>query len=176
MKNIKKYNLVKQTLLCCILLFVIYPERVLANSSWNWLTVSPMSVLPFAIILTLAIETWGINVYGKVKGKVNVFIIVTFANIVSFIAPYIYSTSILNRFYGSGWGYAWERAFNNGPNYIIKLAYLLLTLFIEVPLVYFLLKNQSNNKKKLLFITIVVNVITTIAVAVLERLLCQGQW
>ncbi|MCQ1530719.1 hypothetical protein [Lutispora saccharofermentans] len=176
MKNIKKYNLVKRTLLCCILLFYIYPAEVLANSSWHWVTVSPMRVLPLAIILTLAIETWGVSVYGKVKGKVKAFIIVTFANIVSFIAPYIYSTCILNRFYGSGWGYAWERAFNNGPNYIIRLAYLVLTLCIEVPLVYFLLKNQSKDKKKLLLITIVANVITTIAVAVLERLLCQGQW
>jgi heme/copper-type cytochrome/quinol oxidase subunit 4 len=135
-----------------------------------------MKVLPLAIILTLAIETWGVIVYGKVEEKVKAFVIVTFANIASFIAPYVYSTFRLNRFYCSGWSYAWERAFNNGPNHIIRLAYLMLTLCIEVPLVYFLLKNRSNNKKRLLLITIAVNVITTIVVAVLERLLCQGRW
>lgn len=176
MKSVKKYKLVKRTLLYCILLFVIYPVRVLANSSWHWVTESPMKVLPLAVILTLAIETWGVIVYGKIEEKVKAFVIVTFANIVSFITPYIYSTFRLNRFYCSGWRYAWERAFNNGPNYIIRFTYLMLTLCIEVPLVYFLLKNRSNNKKRLLHITIAVNVITTIIVAILERLLCQGRW
>lgn len=176
MRNIIKYKLVKRALLCCILLFVIYPVRVLANSSWHWVTVSPMKVLPFAIILTLAIESWGVIVYGKVRGKVRTFVIVTYANIASFIAPYIYSTYQLNRFYCSGLDYAWDRAFNNGPNYIIRFVYLMLTLCTEVPLVYFLLKNRSNNKKRLLLVTIAVNVITTIVVAVMERFLCQGQW
>jgi len=111
-KIFKKYKLVKQALLCCILLFAIYPVGVLANSSWHWVTVSPMRILPIAIILTLAIETWGVIVYGKVEEKVRVFFIVTFANITSFTAPYIYSTYFLNGFYYSGWGYAWERAFN----------------------------------------------------------------
>lgn len=176
MKNTNKYKLVKRALQCCILLFVIYPVRVLANSSWHWVTVSPMKVLPFAIILTLAIESWGVIIYGKVGQKVRTFVIVTFANIASFIAPYIYSTYKLNRFYCSGLDYAWERAFNNGPNYIIRLVYLILTLCIEVPLVYFLLRNQSNDKKRLLLVTIAVNVITTIIVGVLERFLCQGRW
>ncbi len=176
MKNINKYKLVKRALLCCILLIVLYPESVLANSSWHWVTVSPMTVLPIAIILTLAIEWLGITIFGKVSEIVRTFIIVTIANIASFIAPYIYSTFKLNRFYGSGLFYAWERAFNNGPNYLIRLVYLLLTLCIEVPLVYFLLKNRSSDKKRLLLVTIAVNVITTIVIAVLERFLCQGQW
>lgn len=176
MKNINKFKLVKRALLCCILLIVLYPERVLANSSWHWVTESPMKVLPLAIVLTLAIESWGVIVYGKVGEKVRTFVIVTFTNIASFIAPYIYSTLKLNRFYGSGLDYAWERAFNNGPNYIIRLIYLFLTLCIEVPLVYFLLRNRSSDKKRLLLVTIAVNVITTIVVAVLERFLCQGQW
>jgi len=60
--------------------------------------------------------------------------------------------------------------------YIIRLIYLVLTLCIEVPLVYFLLNNRSKNKKILLLIIIAVNVITTIIVAVLERRLCQGRW
>ncbi len=176
MKNTNRYKLAKRTLLCYILLFYICPLKVLANSSWHWVTISPMKVLPLAIVLTLSIETWGVIAYGQVKEKVRVFVIVTFANIVSFVTPYIYSTCILNRFYGSGWAYAWERAFNNGPNYIIRFVYLILTLCIEVPLVYFLLKNQSSNKKKLLLIAIAINIITTVVVAVLERLLCQGQW
>lgn len=89
---------------------------------------------------------------------------------------YLYSACKLSEFYGSGLVYAWERAFNNGPNYIIRFAYLILTLCIEVPLVYFSLRNRSNDKKRLLIVIITVNVITTILVGVLERLLCQGQW
>ncbi|KPU46262.1 hypothetical protein OXPF_01070 [Oxobacter pfennigii] len=176
MKGIGNYQLVRRTLLGSILLFIMYPMRTLANSSWHWVTVIPMKVLPLAIILTLAIETWGVIVYGKVEEKVRAFVIVTFANIASFVAPYIYSTYRLNRFYCSGWDYAWERSFNSGPNYAIRLVYLMLTLCIEVPLVYLLLKNRSKNRKKLLFIVIIVNVITTIVVAVLERLICRGRW
>jgi len=176
MKNINKYKFVKRAFLCCILLIIICPDRVLANSSWHWVTVSPMTVLPFAIILTLAMEWWGVIKFGKVGDKVRAFIIVTIANIASFIAPYLYSACKLSEFYGSGLVYAWERAFNNGPNYIIRFAYLILTLCIEVPLVYFSLRNRSNDKKRLLIVIITVNVITTILVGVLERLLCQGQW
>lgn len=176
MKGVTKVTLMKRTLLCCIMLSIISPITVSANSSWHWVTTSPLKALPLAVILTLAIETLGVIHFGKIANRFRTFIVVTFANIVSFLVPYIYNTFRLSRFYGSGWIYAWERSFNNGPNYIIRLAYLILTLCIEIPLVYFLLKNCSKNKKILMFTIVIVNVITTILVAVLERLICQGQW
>lgn len=176
MRGIAKETLMKRTLLCCIMLAFFSPIVVSANSSWHWVTTSPLKALPLAVILTLTIETLGIIHFGRIANKLRAFIIVAFANIVSFIAPNIYSTIWLYRFYGSGWIYAWERSFNNGPNYIIRLAYLILTLCTEIPLVYFLLRNFSRNKKKFIFIIFIVNVITTIVVAVLERLICQGQW
>jgi hypothetical protein len=173
MIRLKKNKII---LLCCMLLFTLYPKTAMANSSWHWVTVSPMRVLPAAIVLTLAIETWGVVVYGKIKEKIRAFIVVTFANIASFAAPYVYRTFKLNRFYGSGWSNAWERAFNNGPNFIIRSLYLILTLCIEVPLVYFLLRNHSKDKRNLLLAIIILNVITTVIVAILERLICLGRW
>ena len=179
MKDITEATLtgmMKRVLLWCIVLPGISAITVSANSSWHWVTGSPMKALPLAVILTLAIETLGILRFGKIRDRLRTFVVVAFANIVSFVAPYIYSASRLLRFYGSGWLYPWERAFNNGPNYIIRFAYLLLTLCVEVPLVYFLLKNYSKNKKMFLLSIIIVNVVTTISVAVLERLLCRGKW
>ena len=38
-----------------------------ANSSWHWLTSSPLVVLPFAIVLTLVIETFAVVKYGRVS-------------------------------------------------------------------------------------------------------------
>ena len=128
------------------------------------------------MILTLTIETWGVIYFGKIPKKLRAFIAVAFANIVSFLVPYIYSTFRLSKFYGSGWTYAWERSFNNGPNFIIGLYYLFLTLCIEIPLVYFSIRGSCRNKKTLIFTIVIVNIITTIVVAVLERIICQGQW
>ncbi|MDR7871242.1 MAG: hypothetical protein RIN55_10300 [Tissierellaceae bacterium] len=174
MKSIRKSKLIG--LLSFISLCIIVPVSVFANSSWHWVTISPMKVLPFAIILTLAIEYFGVIIYGRIEGKARAFGIIALANIASFVAPYIYSSFRLNMFYGSGLFYSWERAFNNGPNYIIRFGYLLLTLCIEVPLVYYLLKKQVKSKRKLLIITTSLNVITTVIVAILERVFCQGQW
>lgn len=176
MKSMAKPVLIKYTLLCCIMLSILSPIVVSANSSWHWVTTSPMKALPLAVILTLAIEILGVINFGKISNGLRAFIVVSFANIVSFIVPYIYSSFRLSRFYGSDWIYAWERSFNNGPNYIIRLAYLILTLCIEIPLVYFLLKDFCKNKKLFIFTIVIANVITTIVVAVLERIMCQGQW
>jgi len=156
-------------------IFSLYPVSVLANSSWHWVTVSPMKVLPFAVILTLLTEWLGILKFGKVSEKLNTFFVVLAANIFSFVAPYVYRTIKLYSFYG-GLLHTWERMFNNGPNYIIRSMYLFLTLFIEVPLAYLLLKNKSKNKKRLIFAVIFLNIITTFVVAVLERLICRGVW
>lgn len=170
---------IKCFFLCCILLFVVYPLTAYANSSWHWVTASPMKVLPAAVVLTLAIETWGVIIYGKVNEKLRVLIVVTFANIVSFVMPYViyaYRIKFYGVGYGAGWDYAWGKAFNSGPSYMVRFGYLLLTLCIEVPIVYLFLKNRCKSKKRLIFILIALNVITTIIVGVMERLLCQGQW
>ncbi len=176
MKFFGKTNLLKRALISGLILFIIFPNVVSANSSWHWVTISPMKALPLAIIFTLFVETLGIIKFGKITHRLRAFLVIVFANITSFIAPYIYSMLRLARFYGTGWDYSWERAFNNGPNYIIRFAYFLLTLCIEIPLVYFLLKKDSKNKNYLVFSILIVNIATTLMVAILERLFCRGQW
>ena len=114
--------------------------------------------------------------FGKITNKVRAYIVVALANIASFLAPFVYRAWQLNGFYGSGWFYSWERAFNNGPNYIIRLGYLILTIGIETPVVYFLLKNYSESKKRFISSILITNVITTILVAIIERLVCKGEW
>lgn len=176
MRGIAKKRMMKCTLVCSILLMLFSPAVVSANSSWRWVTMSPMKALPVAVVLTLVVETIGIIHFGQIASKLRAFIIVAIANIASFLAPYLYSSIQLKVLYGEVWFYALERSFNNGPNYIVRSGFLLLTLCIEMPLVYFLLRKCSKNKKALVFTIFITNVITTVLVGVLERIICKGQW
>jgi hypothetical protein len=63
------------------------PITAYANSSWHWLTTSPITILPFAVISTLLVETILIVKFGKVKKQIKAFGIVTLANLISFLAP-----------------------------------------------------------------------------------------
>ena len=57
--------------------------------------------------------------------------------------------------------------------------YLALTLLVEVPVVVWLLHRDIPEKTariKLVLTTVVANTVTTLLVAVCERLLCRGQW
>lgn len=151
----------------------IFDTYAFANSSWVWLTVSPMTVLPFAVILTLLLETIGIAYANKISNRKRVFSLVTIANILSFLAPYIYRAM---RFSPTTGGFSLPSAFEKGPYYIVLTGYLFLTLIIEIPFVYHFLRNECENKKRLLISILSVNVVTTIIVAVMERILCRGQW
>jgi uncharacterized membrane protein (DUF441 family) len=71
---------------------------------------------------------------------------------------------------------AWVNAFDAGPYYIVRLGYLILTLAVEVPIVWHTLKQHTDSPKKLLNSVVIANVVTTVIVAVTERLLCRGQW
>lgn len=161
------------------LVILIYPQAAYANSSWHWLTSSPMEFLPLAILLTLAIEMASIFLFGKlVSGfgiKLKVAILVILANIFSFVFPYILRAYQL-RIFSAEWQHALYDAFHKGPYYIVLSSYLILTLLIEVPLVYYLMKKHSQRKKQLLIAIISANVVTTFIVAIVERMLFYGQW
>jgi len=152
---------------------LLFPLIVYANSSWHWVTMSPMKVLPFAIIITLLIETVAIMKFGKVSNGKKTVIIVCLANLMSFLAPYIERAY---RFIPTSGGFSITAAFNKGPYYIVLLGYLLLTIIVELPIVYFMLRKDSSNKINLLSSIIVFNIVTTVLVAVSERILCIGQW
>lgn len=157
----------------CILFFM--NATAYANSSWHWLTTSPMTILPFAIVFTLFIETITIARFNNISNTNKVFVIVSLANLLSFLAPYLIRAY---RFIPTSGGYSISAAFNKGPYYIVLSGYLLLTLIVELPVVYSYLRKEvaKTNKRNLIQTIIVSNVITTLSVAICERLICIGQW
>ena len=154
-----------------IMLFLT--SAVYANSSWHWVTTSPMTVLPFAIIFTLFIETASVVRFGRVVNTRKVLKVVGLANVISFIAPYLERAY---RFRPVAGELSLLVSFNKGPYYMILSGYLFLTIAVELPIVYYLLSKETANKKKLIGAIISSNIITTLLVAICERMICIGRW
>ncbi len=155
------------------LFFLMFPTVSNANSSWHWVTASPLKVLPFAILFTLIIETAAIVMIGKVADIKKSFIVVGLANLFSFLAPYIFRAY---RFIPTSGGFDLLAAFNKGPYYIDLTGFLVLTLIVELPIVYLMLKKETNKKPSLAIAILASNIITTLLVAVCERQICIGRW
>ena len=168
----KKYKLFSMSVISTLGVS-IFPVLASANSSWVWISETrPYDILPFVIIGTLLIETVAVNLVSKVGNWYKTFFAVFIGNIISFIAPYIgYSNSLYGQM-----GYTLSQIIDRGPYYTVGAAFLLLTLIIEFPIVYFLLKKDADNKKKLAPCIVLANVVTTVLVAVVERTLCYGRW
>lgn len=155
-----------------LILFVIvlsFPLAVYANSSWVWISETrPYDILPFAVIITLFIETFSIIKISKVKKYAGVFACVLLGNMLSFSVPYILAmTDEL---------YSFEQMLEHMPYYTVGLAYLLITVAVEYPIVYNCLKRYAPNRKTLAFTILGSNLVTTIMTAVAERVFCTGQW
>lgn len=166
----KKYRLLTSILLILTILLA-FPLTVFANSSWHWISETrPYDVLPIVVILTLVIEVSFIYLIAKVKPLPKLIFVVLLANVLSFAAPYIfvYTTPSLV--------YTFEQNLENTPFYTVGIIYLLTTVIIEVPIVYYLFKKSSTNTKKLLYSIIGANIITTIITAIIERTVCTGAW
>ena len=146
---------------------------VSANSSWVWISETrPYDILPFVVVGTLLIETVAVNLVGKIDNWYKSFFAIFTGNIISFIAPYIgYSNSLYGQM-----GYTLSQIISRGPYYTVGAVFLLLTIIIELPIVYLLLKKDADNKKKLAVCILVANVVTTALVALVERTLCYGRW
>ena len=158
------------TLLFCFIFLSVFPVTVFANSSWYWISETrPHDVLPFVIVLTLAIEILSIYFIPKTKNLPKVISLIFLANLFSFSAPYLflYITPSL---------YSFEQTLKHTPFYTVGAVFLLVTLIVEVPTVYFALKKSSAKTKMLLFTVIGTNVITTLFTAVIERVVCRGSW
>ncbi|HQE65619.1 MAG TPA: hypothetical protein PLE05_02180 [Bacillota bacterium] len=132
-----------------------------------------MKVLPFAAAFTILIETTSVIKLGRVTDFKKAFYIICLANLMSFIAPYLERAY---RFIPTSGGYSIFAAFNKGPYYIVLAGYLILTIAVELPIVYFLLRKDSVNRKTLLVSILLSNIVTTLLVAVCERIICVGQW
>ena len=94
---------------------------------------------------------------------------VILANAASFLLPYalLLSDPVYPRF---------DDVLNAGPNYIVGFGFVMLTLLIEIPVVYNLLKKHVDSKKKLLWAIVGSNTVTTAMVAVIERMVTNGYW
>lgn len=143
-----------------------------ANSSWVWITKSrPYDVLPFVIVFTLVAETYAIAYFSKIESKSIVFVPVLIGNLFSYAMPYIVeSQSMYGEYYGL------KHSIDHGPFYTVGTAFLIMTLVAELPVVYLSLKNKTENKKALAISIIIINILTTAAVALIERIICRGQW
>lgn len=144
-----------------------------ANSSWHWVTTSPLTIFPVAVVLTLLIESFAVIKLAGIESKSKVFLVVCLANLLSFAAPYVFRAIRFRRVLGE---ISISAAFNKGPYFMVMTGYLLLTLIVELPVVYLLLQKHARNKIHLAITILSANVVTTAMVAVLERLICVGQW
>lgn len=166
-----RYKLITNTVTTSMLIF-IFSLTAFANSSWVWISETrPYDVLPFVAIATLIIETAALNGFLKIGNWHRVFTGVLIGNLISFAVPYIgYSNT--TPYYDMPLSYILER----GPFYTVGAAFLIITVAVELPFMYFWLKKSVKNKKLLVLVTVVANVVTTAMVALVERLLCEGYY
>ena len=171
----------KKIILTAIFLFLISHVSLYANSSWNWFTKNPIIILPWIIISTILIEAIFICVINKIsiiKYIIITVIVVIIANSISFILPYILLGFIEDIY--SGMGLKFFELINiwldKMPIYIISIGYLILTLILEIPIIYIIISKITTNKKKLLFSIILINITTTLISAIIERILYRGSW
>ena len=109
--------------------------------------------------------------FAKIKNVFKAFTFVTLANLISFAAPYL-SNFILY----SEEKFPFELFLEHWPSYIVGVLFCLVTIFIEFPIVFFSLKKNALSNKKLIITIVISNIITTILVAVIERVFCVGMW
>ena len=62
------------------------------------------------------------------------------------------------------------------PVFTISLFYLMLTLLIETPIVYFCLRKKAKSTRKLIKSILIANGITTAIAFIIEHILCRGSW
>ena len=166
----KKYRVLFATLLSYMYI-PMFCVTAFANSSWRWISETrPYDVLPFVVVGTLLIEILGVCLLNKTKAFYKVCFFVSVGNILSFAAPYLFLRIIPDAIY------TYEQMLEHTPFYTVGIAYLLVTLAVEVPTVYYALKKSVQNKKRLLLTVIGANVLTTVFTAIVERVFCAGTW
>ena len=153
----------------CFVLLII-PQAVFADSSWCWLTdTRPFDILPPVALATIVIEVLAIWLIPHTGKLMKTAVAVILANAASFLLPYalLLNNPVYPKF---------DDMLNAGPNYIVGAGFVILTLVLEIPIVYNLLKKHVDNKKKLLWSIIGSNIVTTAMVAVIERMVTDGYW
>lgn len=152
-------------------LMVLFPVNAFADSSWVWISEKrPFDILPWVALGTILIEWLSIWLIPKTGHALKVLGIVMIANAASFLLPHAFLKADLS------WYGTFEHILDSGPHYIVSGVFLLLTLLVEMPIVYNVLKSKVQDKKKLQLTIIISNMITTAGVAIIERLITEGYW
>ena len=167
----KKYKWLS-IIIVCLFLPQIFTLTAFANSSWFWISETrPYDVLPWVAVGTVIIETISIITFAKIKRSFEVFATVTIANVISFAAPYL---GKLLMYYSEKMPY--EMYLENWPSYTVGILFCIATVLIELPIVYFSLRKNAISRKKFIVAIIITNIVTTILVAIIERIFCVGTW
>ena len=156
-----------------LIMSLSFSVTVFANSSWRWITESrPYDVLPFVIVFTLFAETYTIKHYCRIIKTDRVFIPVFIGNIISYFMPYAVDILLVRSEHIYTLSEFWQR----GHFYTVGTVYLFMTLVAEIPVVYAFLKKKATDSKTLVRVILAVNVLTTVLVALTERIICRGRW
>ena len=167
----KKYKLISSFIISLVLI-QLFNLTAFANSSWVWISETrPYDVLPWVAIGTLVIETLSLMIFAKTKNNSRTFAFVTIANVISFAAPYL-----VNLISYSEQQFPFEKYLENWPSYTVGISFCIATILIELPIVYFSLRKNVVSIKNFVITVIVSNIVTTILVAIIERLFCVGNW
>lgn len=156
-----------------LIIFLMIPMNVRANSSWHWISERrPYDLLPIVSVVTLFVEIIGINFVAGIRNLMKVSGVVMCANLFSFVFPYLceWFNCVCDGIY------EFPNSLEAGPFYTVGSLFLFATLVIEMPIVYKSFQKEVNNKRLLLATVIAVNVITTLFTAIVERMLCYGMW
>ena len=164
-----KKRITRVIVITCFVLLII-PQAVFADSSWCWLTdTRPFDILPPVALATIVIEVLAIWLIPNTGKLMKTAVAVILANAASFLLPYalLLNDPVYPKF---------DDMLNAGPNYIVGAGFVILTLVLEIPIVYNLLKKHVDSKKKLLWSIVGSNIVTTAMVAVIERMVTNGYW
>ena len=164
-----QFNIIRVVMIAGFMFFVI-PQTAFADSSWIWLTdYRPFDILPPVALATVVIEVFSVWLIPHTGKLIKTAVVVILANAASFLLPYalLLGDPVYPRF---------DDVLNAGPNYIVGFGFVVLTLLIEIPVIYNLLKKHVDSKKKLLWVVVGSNIVTTAMVAVIERMVTDGYW
>jgi len=164
----RKYGWMTAVVILCLI-----PTAAFANSSWRWLSETrPYDVLPVVALLTIAIETIAVWLVMQKQHIVRTAVVVVVANLLSFATPYLlmYCEMQIEAIKSFTW------LMTEGHYFTVGTAFLLMTLLIEVPVVFCFMRKSAGKKWNLLFTILMVNAVTTLLTAAAERIFCYGQW
>lgn len=163
----------RMTALAGLMVTCLLPMTASANSSWIWLSEArPYDVLPFVSAITIAIEVAALwFVLGK-KHLVKIAVVVAIANLLSFAAPYLFLYDETIRMPLK----PFTELMEYGYYFTVGVIFLLMTLLVELPIVFFILCKHADQKWRFLLTVVGMNVVTTLITAAAERIFCYGQW